>query len=707
MEGGFNPDQQNYRYDEELKVVLFPENKIYELSDPDLPESIRLSVEGVITTESAFRKDELQSCLWDGEQRQVTKFADLQQLDNGVKVPPKGWVCSKCDKRDNLWMNLTDGTILCGRKNYDGSGGNNHAVEYYEATKYPLAVKLGTITPQGADVYSYPEDNMVEDPKLTEHLAHFGINVNQMEKTDKTMIELEIDANKRFDEWLTIQEANSNLKLLYGPGFVGMENLGNSCYLNSVMQVLFSTPEFKETYFPVSQIYTRSSNPFEDFDFQMAKLAYGLLSPYYSVKPADDQPVEQKGIRPTSFKQLVGKNHPEFSTKKQQDAEEFFRHIMDLIEKSYKRNNKVLPNLSDVFKFKIEDKTQCLASGNVDYAERNEYVLSLPIALDKASNMPEVQVYLEEKEKADAEKRTAPEVVRPRVKLLDCLAQFAGDEIIDDFLSPQTKTKGQAKRQYRLKTYPDYLMLHMQKFTIDSNWQAKKIDCSLDVPEQLDLAYLRGKGPQPGEELLPESSQAAAEPAVSFDEAVLSQLVEMGFTLDACKRALLRTKSENVEVALNWLFEHNADADFNAPIENELRAMAGKKPKFIADQGGVRMITSMGIPEAHAIRGLNETRNNVEAAINWIFANSEELSKPEVAEIGESDEDENAGFRDGNEKYQLVAFISHMGSSAQCGHYVCHILKDGKWVIHNDSKVAQSEHPPTDLAYMYLYKRSA
>ena len=31
-----------------------------------------------------------------------------------------------------------------------GSGGNNHAVDYYKETGYPLAVKLGTITPDGA-----------------------------------------------------------------------------------------------------------------------------------------------------------------------------------------------------------------------------------------------------------------------------------------------------------------------------------------------------------------------------------------------------------------------------------------------------------------------------------------------------------------------------------------------------------------------------
>lgn len=39
------------------------------------------------------------------------------------------------------------------------------------------------------------------------------------------------------------------------------------------------------------------------------------------------------------------------------------------------------------------------------------------------------------------------------------------------------------------------------------------------------------------------------------------------------------------------------------------------------------------------------------------------------------------------------------------GHYVAHILKDGQWVIFNDSKVALSEHPPKELGYLYLYER--
>ena len=53
----------------------------------------------------------------------------------------------------------------------------------------------------------------------------------------------------------------------------------------------------------------------------------------------------------------------------------------------------------------------------------------------------------------------------------------------------------------------------------------------------------------------------------------------------------------------------------------------------------------------------------------------------------------------------MAAFISHMGTSTMVGHYVCHILKEGRWVIFNDEKVALSEHPPMDLAYLYLYRR--
>jgi len=41
---------------------------------------------------------------------------------------------------------LTCGNAGCGRKNWDGTGGNNHAINHFEQTGHPVVVKLGTIT---------------------------------------------------------------------------------------------------------------------------------------------------------------------------------------------------------------------------------------------------------------------------------------------------------------------------------------------------------------------------------------------------------------------------------------------------------------------------------------------------------------------------------------------------------------------------------
>jgi len=39
------------------------------------------------------------------------------------------------------------------------------------------------------------------------------------------------------------------------------------------------------------------------------------------------------------------------------------------------------------------------------------------------------------------------------------------------------------------------------------------------------------------------------------------------------------------------------------------------------------------------------------------------------------------------------------------GHYVCHIKKDGNWVLFNDTKVAISQNPPKDMGYLYVFRR--
>jgi ubiquitin carboxyl-terminal hydrolase 5/13 len=68
--------------------------------------------------------------------------------------------CNECDLRANLWLCMHCGHLGCGRKYYDGSGGNNHAIDHFESTHHAVVCKLGTITPEGtACKYIYYESN--------------------------------------------------------------------------------------------------------------------------------------------------------------------------------------------------------------------------------------------------------------------------------------------------------------------------------------------------------------------------------------------------------------------------------------------------------------------------------------------------------------------------------------------------------------------
>lgn len=63
-----------------------------------------------------------------------------------------------------------------------------------------------------------------------------------------------------------------------------------------------------------------------------AKLGTGLLSGKYSQPPpAESKDSEQEGISPVMFKNLIGRNS-DFATKRQQDAQEFFLHLINTLE---------------------------------------------------------------------------------------------------------------------------------------------------------------------------------------------------------------------------------------------------------------------------------------------------------------------------------------------------------------------------------------
>lgn len=138
----------------------------------------------------------------------------------------------------------------------------------------------------------------------------------------------------------------------------------------------------------------------------MLKVADGLLSGRYSRPRRTDadttqqnplasaagtagtmlQPVFQEGIRPITFKALIGRGHAEFATMRQQDAEEFFTHLLTSLRRyahAHPRgaggNDNAKPEPTETFAFALEHRLQCTSCTGVRYRVDTHDVLSVPV----------------------------------------------------------------------------------------------------------------------------------------------------------------------------------------------------------------------------------------------------------------------------------------------------------------------------------------
>jgi len=472
-----------------------------------------------------------------------------------------------------------------------------------------------------------------------------------------------------------------------------------------VLQLLFSIPAFSNLYDKSADMMFDAADlrdPASDLPLQLAKLCRGLKCGRYSSVPGDGglallrEEGSQPGVRPYMFRQLIGRGHPDFSSKHQQDAQEFFLHLLQQLERSHVNSGIQIP--ANVLKFGVADRFECSSSGQVKYVARNEYFMPLVIDLEAATNKEEVEEYKRKKTEAEAKGERLPDsqLVRSRIPFQACLDNFLSDNHVD-FESP-VAGKTTAKKSMRLLNFPDYLMMQLVKFDLDEHWQPIKLDVEVTMPDRIDLSSLKGvSSPQPGEVPLPDDTPTPA--PVVLDQGLVNQLAEMGFPFEGCRRAVYYTKSSGVEAAMAWVMDHMADEDFGAQF-----TIPGSQPKVtLVDEESVALVMSMGLSRAQAEAGLRNTDNNVERAVDWIFSHPD----GEVEQGAVSTETNTSSLTDGEPSYELVGFISHMGTSTHAGHYVAHIREeaDNRWIIYNDNKVAISEKPPKDLGYLYLYKR--
>jgi ubiquitin carboxyl-terminal hydrolase 5/13 len=524
-------------------------------------KALAAQVKSLINTDSPFKKQSLAS--WEVELLPCEHSLTLQQHITNKNLEH----CSSCDLSTNLWLCLTCGSAGCGRKNWDGSGGNGHGIGHFEQTGHPLVVKLGTITAEGdASLYCYACNNDVRDELLQEHLFAAGIDVRSQTKTEKTVQEINLYINLNF-ALSSLVDDREHSEPLYGPGFTGINNIGNSCYLNSVLQTLNALPEFRRQYFEKGEEHTAHCKkiPSECFYCQVSKVFWGLNSGVYSHKQERKRTINevetteefQEGIKPFDFKLLVGKDSEEFMSGRQQDALEYLQWVFDRLDKEE-------PYFGDSttshFAFQTVNRLVCEGCNGYKLvaAKTNEWKFPVP-----PPSPLDIDRYYQQLDSQSSETRKAklcedPEYEVKFQQCLDILKQ--GDAVVVS--CPKCKDQKVFLSRHYFQTTPKYLLAVPNRFILEK-WVPKKLNALIQIHEHLNIAdFLIQTAAPVGEKL-----EGAPLPAKWSQENV-EMLVGMGFTANAAKRGLIKY-SDNLEAASNWIMENIDNYEINKPLEEE------------------------------------------------------------------------------------------------------------------------------------------
>lgn len=569
-----------------------------------------------------------------------------------------------CDLKENLWLCLECGNLGCGRAQFGGIAANSHGLEHVEMTSHAVAVKLGSITPEGtADIYCYSCNEERTDPELANHLARLGINIAERQKTEKSLTEMQIEQNLKWDFSMTTEDGKE-LQPLFGKGFTGLKNIGNSCYLASTLQCLFSIPNFQNRYYHPQDPPPLSLTPAEDLETQLRKMADGLLSGRYSRPDTDVIASEyspeipnQKGLAPAMLKHLIGRGHEEFSTMRQQDAFELLLHLLKLITRS--SHTAPLQDPVQSFRFVMEQRLQCMSCKKVRYRTDEQDNISIPVPVKRKA--------LVANEESGTEK---PKDEFEPVTLKECLDNFTAAEVVE-LTCPSCGSKDGFLKRSLFKTFPTILAVNARRFEL-VNWVPTKLDVPVVVDDQpFDLDAYHSPGLQNDEQLLPEDVATSGAPSFIPNESALESLEGMGFPRVRCEKALHATGNSDAETAMNWLFAHMDDPDIDTPLDLG-GTTGGSNTSTSVDPESIQMIESMGISAPQARKALKETAGDVNRAVEWVFSHPDDQG-----DFGEDDSLMDAPAADGEKAmagnadlpatFRLQSIVCHKGNSIHAG----------------------------------------
>lgn len=488
----------------------------------------------------------------------------------GTGTPPanspvafsKLWKCAECSGKDN-WMCLQCGSVLCGR--YESA----HALKHSSKQSHNICINTINLS-----VYCYKCDEFVVNDTIDNVLDEIRQELKDgdsdaVSETSSTMEE--ISSSKSVQEtasstssssdsgWeeqgtasstvslSTVSSASSIRKLRprkrtisndsnneNGVGnakrksirrVVGLRNLGNTCFMNSVLQSLSNIQEFSCYFNTMPSLeaskqkqkayHSRSMKENMDDVFVVEELRKVLLN----LSQGGDG--SKGAISPECLFLVIWKVVPQFRGHRQHDAHEFLRYMLDRLHTELQQvsfpveptmaspqkiGEPVKPNpynvpalshlhtkgrnsiVTNVFGGVLQSEVRCLICG----MESKKHDPFLDLSLD----IPEKFYCKDPPEMAEKDK----DGTAPVCNISDCLSSFTEVEELAEtelYYCNSCKCKQKSTKRFWIRRLPNVLCLHIKRFRWN-NFYRTKIDLRITFPiNSLDMSqFVLSNGPE-------------------------------------------------------------------------------------------------------------------------------------------------------------------------------------------------------------------
>ncbi|XP_045893253.1 ubiquitin carboxyl-terminal hydrolase 3 [Micropterus dolomieu] len=433
----------------------------------------------------------------------VSSPTDSSRFPNGT---PSSWCCNVCRSNKSPWICLTCLMVHCGRYV------NGHAKKHFEESQVlGISQKKGEkqekekchhsvcMDCSNFSVFCYRcDDFVVNDTKL-----------GQVQKVREQLQTLENSAlmgDRQRKRKLESPAPDSKLlKVNDGAalGATGLRNLGNTCFMNAILQSLSNIKQFSCYFKELPAVALRSGKTagrrmyhtrsqgdnsvslVEEFRKTLCSLWQG----------------SQTAFSPDSLFYAIWKIMPSFRGYQQQDAHEFMRYLLDHLhrELQYSRNgaphpvspqdavrlstaegkcciNGTASVVTSIFGGILQNEVNCLICGT----ESRKFDPFLDLSLDIPSQF--------------RQKRSKDQEAGPTCTLRDCLRSFTDLEELDEtelYYCHKCKKRQKSTKKFWIQKLPKVLCLHLKRF----HWTAflrNKVDTYVEFPlKGLDMrSYL-------------------------------------------------------------------------------------------------------------------------------------------------------------------------------------------------------------------------